>query len=98
MIYYQDEQDESKSIINYERKVSNMTTVEIKKMDMADRLQMMETLWDSLLDDESELESPRWHADSCHCQGVRRVLQQRFPDQNVSADPADSRARQAVWA
>lgn len=40
-----------------------MTTAEIKKMKIADRLQMMETIWDSLLYDETDLESPPWHED-----------------------------------
>lgn len=28
---------------------------------MIERLQAMEALWDSLLDEESEIESPEWH-------------------------------------
>ena len=28
---------------------------------MIERLQVMEALWDSLLDEESEIESPEWH-------------------------------------
>ena len=38
-----------------------MNTVEIKKMSTIERLQAMEALWDSLLHDESEMESPEWH-------------------------------------
>ena len=38
-----------------------MNTIEIKKMSMIERLQAMEALWDSLLDEESEIESPEWH-------------------------------------
>lgn len=40
-----------------------MNTTEIKKMSIAERLQIMEALWDSLLDEESEMESPGWHED-----------------------------------
>ncbi len=40
-----------------------MNTIDIKKMKIADRLQAMEALWDSLLDEESEIESPEWHRD-----------------------------------
>ncbi len=40
-----------------------MNTIEIKKMSMRERLQAMEALWDSLLDEESEIESPEWHHD-----------------------------------
>ena len=40
-----------------------MNTIETKKMSMIERLQAMEALWDSLLDEESEIESPDWHQD-----------------------------------
>ena len=40
-----------------------MNTIEIKKMSMIERLQAMEALCDSLLDEESEIESPKWHQD-----------------------------------
>ena len=38
-----------------------MTTLEVKKMSMIERLQAMEILWDSLIDEEREIESPEWH-------------------------------------
>jgi hypothetical protein len=40
-----------------------MNTIETKKTSMIERLQAMEALWDSLLDEESEIESPEWHQD-----------------------------------
>ena len=40
-----------------------MNTLEIKKMSRIERLQTMEALWDSLIDEESEIESPEWHGD-----------------------------------
>lgn len=40
-----------------------MNTLEIKKMSRIERLQAMEALWDSLMDEESEIESPEWHRD-----------------------------------
>lgn len=40
-----------------------MNTIEIKKMSMIERLQAMEALWDSLQDEETEIESPEWHQD-----------------------------------
>ncbi len=40
-----------------------MNKIEIKKMSTIERLQTMELLWDSLLDEESEIESPEWHRD-----------------------------------
>ncbi|MCK5194619.1 MAG: addiction module protein [Desulfobulbaceae bacterium] len=38
-----------------------MNTIEIERMSTAERLQTMEALWDSLLHDEPEIESPEWH-------------------------------------
>ena len=40
-----------------------MDTQEIKKMSRIERLQIMEALWNSLIDEESEVESPEWHLD-----------------------------------
>jgi hypothetical protein len=40
-----------------------MNTLEIKKMSRIERLQAMEALWDSLLGEEVEIESPEWHGD-----------------------------------
>ncbi len=45
-----------------------MDTIEIKKMSVIERLQAMETLWDSLVEEESEIESPQWH---------REILEER---------------------
>ena len=38
-----------------------MNTSEIKRMSTIERLQTMEAIWDSLLYDEAEIESPEWH-------------------------------------
>jgi putative addiction module component (TIGR02574 family) len=38
-------------------------TQEIKKMSRAERLAAMEALWDSLREEEAEIESPEWHRD-----------------------------------
>ena len=40
-----------------------MNTLEIHKMSRIERLQAMEALWDSLVHEESEIESPEWHRD-----------------------------------
>lgn len=40
-----------------------MNSLEIKKMSRIERLQAMEALWDSLIDEESEIKSPEWHRD-----------------------------------
>lgn len=38
-----------------------MNISDIKKMSTTERLQTMEALWDSLLYEEGEIESPHWH-------------------------------------
>ncbi len=38
-----------------------MSTTEIKEMSTIERLQTMEAIWDSLLHDVAEMESPEWH-------------------------------------
>lgn len=41
-----------------------MTTLEISKMSVLERLQTMEALWDSLTHDNSEIMSPSWHGET----------------------------------
>ncbi len=38
-----------------------MNLEDIKKMSTVDRLKTMEALWDSLLYENEEMESPEWH-------------------------------------
>lgn len=38
-----------------------MTTSEIKKMTVAERLKMMEDIWDTLCHEDEAIESPPWH-------------------------------------
>ncbi len=45
-----------------------MDTREIRKMSRVERLAAMEALWDSLVEEESEIESPEWH---------REILEER---------------------
>jgi Putative addiction module component len=40
-----------------------MTTIDINGMSKAEKLQAMEALWDSLIHEDSEIESPGWHED-----------------------------------
>jgi len=40
-----------------------MNTMQIKKMSTVERLQAMEALWESLLEEEAQIESPSWHED-----------------------------------
>ena len=54
-----------------------MTASEIKRMNFTERLQAMEMLWDSLLEDQSKIESPAWHED---------VLRERM--ENINNDEA----------
>ena len=38
-----------------------MNTIEITGMSKAEKLQTMEAIWDSLIHEDSEIESPEWH-------------------------------------
>jgi len=38
-----------------------MNNIIIKKMDLLERLRTMEELWDSILYEGSEIETPEWH-------------------------------------
>ena len=38
-----------------------MNTIEITGMSKVERLQTMEAIWDSLIHEDSEIESPEWH-------------------------------------
>ena len=40
-----------------------MNIIEISRMSKIERLQTMEKLWDSLIHDGSEIESPEWHGE-----------------------------------
>ena len=40
-----------------------MNIMEIRKMSTMERLQAMEVLWESLLEEESQIVSPTWHED-----------------------------------
>jgi putative addiction module component (TIGR02574 family) len=43
--------------------VNTMNTIEISGMSTIERLQTMEAIWDSLIHENSEIESPEWHQD-----------------------------------
>jgi len=46
-------------------KIGNtMNTSEITRMSKIERLQTMEAIWDSLIHEKSEIESPEWHRDT----------------------------------
>ncbi len=55
-----------------------MNTIEIKKMSTIERLQAMEALWNALLYEESEIESPEWH---------RNILEER--KRNIESGKAE---------
>jgi len=38
-----------------------MNINDVKKMSRAERLQVMEALWDSLLHENQEIDAPEWH-------------------------------------
>ena len=48
-----------------------MIHTEIKKMSTIERLQTMEELWDSLCQEESDIESPKWHRDILEEEGKK---------------------------
>ena len=45
-------------------KGNTMNTSEITRMSKIERLQTMEAIWDSLIHEKSEIESPEWHRDT----------------------------------
>ncbi len=40
-----------------------MSITDIKKMPFAERLQLMEQIWDTLRDESEHMDSPAWHKD-----------------------------------
>jgi hypothetical protein len=40
---------------------TKMNTIDIKNMDVISRLQTMEAIWNSFLDEGPEIQSPEWH-------------------------------------
>jgi len=38
-----------------------MNIADVKKLTRTERIQAMEALWDSLLHDNEEMETPKWH-------------------------------------
>jgi hypothetical protein len=40
-----------------------MNTIEIEGMSVAERIEVMEAIWASLLKSDSDIESPDWHQD-----------------------------------
>ncbi len=40
-----------------------MSIEELKNMSRIERIRTMEALWDSLIEEESEIDSPDWHRD-----------------------------------
>jgi len=37
--------------------------IDVKSMSPSERIQAMETIWDSLIHDEAEITTPAWHTD-----------------------------------
>ncbi|MFP7754258.1 addiction module protein [Thermodesulfobacteriota bacterium B35] len=48
-----------------------MKTLDIEKMTTIERLQAMEALWDALLHENTEPESPGWHRDVLEARKLR---------------------------
>ncbi|MCF7966503.1 addiction module protein [Methylobacter sp. Wu8] len=54
-----------------------MTVIEIEKLSVTEKIQVMESLWDSLCTDADNINSPAWHSE---------VLQQREEMLNDGTD------------
>ncbi|MDO9271228.1 MAG: addiction module protein [Methylobacter sp.] len=54
-----------------------MTAIQIEKLSVTEKIQVMESLWDSLCTDADNINSPAWHSD---------VLQQREEMLNDGTD------------
>jgi len=50
-----------------------MSALEIQQLPRQEKLKLMEMLWADLSRDESELESPAWHADALRETAERRA-------------------------
>ncbi len=48
-------------MVRHDIKEKKINIADIKKMSTIERLQTMEALWDSLLYENGEIESPEWH-------------------------------------
>ena len=48
-----------------------MNTIEISKMNKVEKLKAMEAIWDSLIHEESRIESPEWHRDILACRKMK---------------------------
>ena len=56
-----------------------MSALPIKKMSRDEKLRAMEELWESLTQDESDYESPRWHEDALRETAERYAAGQEEP-------------------
>lgn len=58
-----------------------MNMSDFKKMSIIERLQAMEALWDSLIHENTEIESPEWHRDILEKRKKvwKRAMQKLFP-------------------
>ena len=48
-------------VVSTKYKENEMDVLAVKKMSRIERLQAMETLWDSILYEDGQIESPEWH-------------------------------------
>ncbi|MFQ5638506.1 MAG: addiction module protein [bacterium] len=66
-----------------------MIHTEIKNMSIIERLQTMEELWDSLCQEESDIESPKWHRDILE---ERRKIIEKGEAKFISLDELKARS------
>jgi hypothetical protein len=57
----------------------HMNALPIKQMSWEEKLRAMEELWESLSEDESQLDSPPWHADTLRETAERYAAGQEQP-------------------
>jgi hypothetical protein len=65
-----------------------MNTLEIQQMPRQEKLRLMEMLWADLSRDETEFESPAWHADA-----LRETSERRARGEESVMDWKDAKAK-----
>jgi hypothetical protein len=68
-----------------------MSAIEIQRMPRQEKLRLMEMLWADLSRDETEFESPAWHADALRETSERRA---RGEDALLDWEEAKAKLRQ----
>jgi len=70
-----------------------MITAEIKEMPTRDRIILREEIWDTLCDDENEMESPLWHEDVLDERRTKIIIN---PNKSLQPLPQAARLKKGV--